>query len=229
LAEALTGPADLSSNGGPLGAGESVDVVGVTKSFGAKAALSGVHLHIDPGHFPGIAGAFGVRQDHAPALPGRYRTPDRRFDLHQPPLPTGEAREVAGELVSVRLPGPGTAATVTANLPRRPTGNGSLRLFVRPSAVHIVRPEQAQFFAHVRDVAFCGRGYEHALVGDGPLLFTRVFSETRWDRGSAVGVRLSPEGCLVLGAEEGAGGPSEVSGNLGQLSEPLAEEEHAHQ
>jgi TOBE domain len=107
--------------------------------------------------------------------------------------------------------------------------SSSLRLFVRPSAVHIVPPEQAQFFAHVRDVAFCGRGHEHALAGDASLLFTRVFSETRWDRGSAVGVRLSPEGCLVLGAESPAGSPSGVSGSLGGLSEPAAEEQRAHQ
>jgi TOBE domain len=99
-------------------------------------------------------------------------------------------------------------------------------MFVRPVAVRIVAPEEAQFMAQVRDVAFCGRGYEHALAGDGQLLFTRVFSEKRWDRGSAVGVRLSPEGCLVLGGEGGAGA---ASGNLTEQSETPAEEEHAHQ
>jgi iron(III) transport system ATP-binding protein len=418
LADALTGPDGLSSNGGSPGAGESVDVAGVTKSFGAKAALSGVSLHIDPGTFLVLLGPSGsgkttllrctagierlsggsisignrvvagrgvhlpperrrlamvfqdyalwphmtalrnvefpVRQMHqgrgearkqaglmlervglshlaerypnelsggeqqrvalARALVGGvglllfdeplsnldadlreqlrfqistlsrengatsvYITHDQaeafaladqvgvlrdghlvqlgrpeelylrpaspfvaRFtgiaadvpvELAGPPepLPTGEAPEVAGELVSVRLPGQGMAATVTANLPRRPTGNGPLRLFVRPSAVHIVAPEQAQFFAHVRDVAFSGRGYEHALAGDESILLTRVFSEKRWERGTAVGVRLSPEGCLVLGTDEPAVSPSEVSGNVGGLNEPLTEEQHAHQ
>ena len=38
---------------------ESVDVVGVTKSFGAKPALSDVHLHIDPGTFLVLLGPSG--------------------------------------------------------------------------------------------------------------------------------------------------------------------------
>ncbi len=133
-----------------------------------------------------------------------------------PPVPasavTSEAsREEAGrkeagrELVEVRLPGQAAGATVTASLPRRPTTDGGLRMFVRPAAVRIVAPAEAQLMAQVRDVAFCGRGYEHALAADGPLLFTRVFSETRWERGSAVGVRLSSEGCLVLGGPEMVG------------------------
>ena len=41
------------------GSGESVDVVGVTKSFGAKPALSDVHLHIDPGTFLVLLGHLG--------------------------------------------------------------------------------------------------------------------------------------------------------------------------
>ncbi len=74
-------------------------------------------------------------------------------------------------------------------------------MFVRPSAVHIVSPVGAPVVAEVRDVAFAGRGYEHALSAEGPLLFTRAFSEHRWERGATVGVKLSPEGCLVLAVE----------------------------
>jgi iron(III) transport system ATP-binding protein len=120
-------------------------------------------------------------------------------------LPSGEVAEVAGELVEVRLPDQATDVTVTANLPRRPPSNDALRMFVRPAAIRIVAPNEAQFMAHVRDVAFCGRGYEHALAGEGHLLFTRVFSEKRWERGQAVGVRLSPEGCLVLDGTDSVG------------------------
>jgi hypothetical protein len=57
--------------------------------------------------------------------------------------------------------------------------------------------------AQVRDVAFAGRGYEHALAAEGPILFTRIFSDQRWERGSSVGMRLSPDGCLVLPADDG--------------------------
>ena len=151
------------------------------------------------------------------------------------PLPTGEAPEVAGELVDVRMVGQEAGITVTANLPRRPADGEVLSMFVRPSAVRIVAPEEAQFMADVRDVAFCGRGYEHALAGEGSLLFTRVFSEKRWERGLPVGVQLSPEGCLVLGNEAatGTGGADHTSGSLGAGDVRLAPEggdrEHAHQ
>lgn len=84
----------------------------------------------------------------------------------------------------------------------------------------------AQLMAQVRDVAFCGRGYERALACEGPLLFTRVCSERRWERGSTVGVALNPEGCLVLGGDDGAGmAPTD----LVDLTAPPAQEEHARQ
>ncbi len=149
-------------------------------------------------------------------------------------LANGDAPEVAGELVDVRMLGQEAGVTVTANLPRRPANSELLSMFVRPSAVRIVAPEAAQFMATVRDVAFCGRGYEHALAGDGPLLFTRVFSEKRWERGRAVGVRLSPEGCLVLGnqGDTGTDGADEASGSLVAGDVRIAPEggdrEHAH-
>ena len=85
---------------------------------------------------------------------------------------------MTGELVEVRLPGQGPDVGVMANLPRRPGVNDGLSMLVRPSAVRIVAPEEAQFMAHVRDVAFCGRGYEQALAGEGPLLFTGSFRKS---------------------------------------------------
>jgi iron(III) transport system ATP-binding protein len=161
-----------------------------------------------------------------------------------PPVPVASdvPPETGGELVEVRLHGQASSATVTASLPRRPAPGEGLRMFVRPAAVRIVPPAEAQFVAQVRDVAFCGRGYEHALAADGPLLFTRVFSEKRWERGSAVGVRLSPEGCLVLGGPSHLGPghqeltneePDEGSGSLIGQDEGLDQQgehrEHAHQ
>jgi hypothetical protein len=63
----------------------------------------------------------------------------------------------------------------------------------------------------------------------------------RWERGRSVGIRLSPDGCLVLGGEgsaangagdeprDGTGDLSTASDSLGGQDEPLTEEEHAHQ
>ena len=115
----------------------------------------------------------------------------------------GSGTGTAGaQLVDVRLPGP-AGAVVTATLPRPVNDGARLEMFVRPSAVHIVAPADAQLMAQVRDVAFAGRGYEHALAAEGPILFTRIFSDQRWERGSSVGMRLSPDGCLVLPADAG--------------------------
>jgi ABC-type Fe3+/spermidine/putrescine transport system ATPase subunit len=126
------------------------------------------------------------------------------------------------QLVEVRLPGP-AGAVVTATLPRPVNDGTPLQMFVRPAAVHIVgptdAPTDAQLMAQVRDVAFAGRGYEHALAAEGPILFTRIFSDQRWERGSSVGMRLSPDGCLVLPADDGQGAADGTGGaNLVDLT-----------
>ena len=101
-----------------------------------------------------------------------------------------------GQVVDVRIPGSGTV--VTATLPRSVPEAAGARLFVRPSAVRLVAAGDGDLNASVRDVAFAGRGYEHALAAEGDMLLTRVFCEQRWERRGNVGVNLSAEGCLVL-------------------------------
>jgi iron(III) transport system ATP-binding protein len=61
----------------------------------------------------------------------------------------------------------------------------------------------------VADVAFRGRGYEHAVeLADGTQL-TGVFSERRVPRGERVGLRLEASGCLVFpGATPGPARPA---------------------
>lgn len=102
----------------------------------------------------------------------------------------------ADRLVEVRILGQERAFTAT--LPWQFPASAGPRLFVRPSSVHLVPPGQGHFNATVLDVAFAGRGYEHALTADGGISMTRVFCEHRWPRNNNVGVRLSSEGCLVL-------------------------------
>ncbi|HTW08774.1 MAG TPA: ABC transporter ATP-binding protein [Acidimicrobiales bacterium] len=141
-----------------------------------------------------------------------YRQPSSPFVARftgicteMPVTRVGEAAGLPGaQVVDVRLPGP-AGAVVSATLPSPASNGAALQMFVRPSAVQIVEPRDAQIMAQVRDVAFAGRGYEHALAADGPLLFTKTFSDRRWERGASVGVRLVPEGCLVLPADGEAG------------------------
>jgi iron(III) transport system ATP-binding protein len=68
---------------------------------------------------------------------------------------------------------------------------------VRPTGVRItsVTDEAAELTGHVTDVAFRGRGYEHAIDVDGHGRFTGIFSDTKATRGDQVGLRLVSEGC----------------------------------
>jgi iron(III) transport system ATP-binding protein len=50
----------------------------------------------------------------------------------------------------------------------------------------------------VTDVAFRGRGYEHAIDVDGNTRLTGVFADMRAPRGETVGLRLDPAGCHVF-------------------------------
>ncbi len=59
--------------------------------------------------------------------------------------------------------------------------------------------DQAEAFP-LADVAFRGRGYEHAVELDSGTQISGVFSETRVGRGETVGLRLETAGCLVFPA-----------------------------
>lgn len=133
---------------------------------------------------------------------------------------SAQAGAGATSYVEVRLNGHGMVA-VTATLPRPLPAGVPVRMFVRPSAVQVVGPGQGQLAARVRDVAFAGRGYEHALASAGGLLFTKVYCEQRWPRGAEVSLRLAPEGCLVLAepaCEDASVGYEAARDGLGALA-----------
>ena len=52
--------------------------------------------------------------------------------------------------------------------------------------------------AIVEDSAFIGRGYEHVVLIDETLRFTKIFSRTRFGRGSVVGVEIDSNGVYVM-------------------------------
>ena len=76
----------------------------------------------------------------------------------------------------------------------------TVRVLVRPAAIRLLSPmnDAIQTRAEVRDVAFCGRGYEHVVRLPGGAALTGIFAETRWERGAHVGVRFDPDGCLLF-------------------------------
>jgi ABC-type Fe3+/spermidine/putrescine transport system ATPase subunit len=75
-------------------------------------------------------------------------------------------------------------------------------LAVRPTGVRItaVTDEGRHLSGRVTDVAFRGRGYEHAIDVPGHGQLTGVFADTRAARGDQVGLRLEPAGCHLFPA-----------------------------
>ena len=86
----------------------------------------------------------------------------------------------------------------------RPT-NGALDagravLAIRPTAVQLCRPDadEHQLVGTVADVAFRGRGYEHAVDVPGQPRIAGVLAPLRTGRGETVGLRFDPAGCFVF-------------------------------
>jgi iron(III) transport system ATP-binding protein len=75
-------------------------------------------------------------------------------------------------------------------------------LAIRPTGVRItsVTDESSHLSGRVTDVAFRGRGYEHAIDVPGHGRLTGVFADTRAARGDQVGLRLEPGGCHLFPA-----------------------------
>jgi len=136
--------------------------------------------------FTGLAGEMTVRV--------RERHPDGMM-LVEPVLGGGAIDEFAARRFPVRAP--------EENLP----GETAL-LMVRPTGVRLSQDER-HLAGRVTDVAFRGRGYEHAINLDGSTRLTGVFAEFRVPRGEVVGLRLDPAGCHLYPGE-----PSDTQDHL---------------
>jgi iron(III) transport system ATP-binding protein len=75
-------------------------------------------------------------------------------------------------------------------------------LAIRPTGVFLARSEadERHLTGLVADVAFRGRGYEHAIDLPGLGRLTGVFARHRANRGDEVGLRLDPDGCHLFPA-----------------------------
>ena len=81
-----------------------------------------------------------------------------------------------------------------------------MSLFVRASGVSLL-PADARSGVPglVGDVAFNGRGYEHAVRVDVDTTLSRVFSHIRFERGSEVRICFDATSCFVMNATKGSG------------------------
>jgi iron(III) transport system ATP-binding protein len=131
-------------------------------------------------------------------------------EVYQSPASSFVARftGLAGEIpVTVSAVDHGVATVTLAlsshvtmtNCPTRCDGPGAATLFIRPSAVTLRDAAIGEgITAIVEDSAFIGRGYEHVVLIDETLRFTKIFSRTRFGRGSVVGVEIDSNGVYVM-------------------------------
>ena len=79
---------------------------------------------------------------------------------------------------------------------------GDAALLMRPTALALcgTHDDEHHLAGTVADVAFRGRGYEHAIDISGHGRLTGIFAPTRSERGQTVGLRLDPAGCYVFAA-----------------------------
>jgi len=90
---------------------------------------------------------------------------------------------------------------------------GDAILLIRPTALALTGTLDGEhdLAGTVADVAFRGRGYEHAVDIPGHGRLTGIFAPTRSERGETVGLRLDAAGCYVFAASEAAAPGQDVT------------------
>jgi iron(III) transport system ATP-binding protein len=138
--------------------------------------------------FTGLAGEMQVRI--------RERHPDGML-LVEPILGSGAIDEF-----SAGLPG-GPSGTFRVHAPLENLTGDTALLMIRPTGVRMSQDSTAEHHlsGRVTDVAFRGRGYEHAIDLDGTTRLTGVFADFRAARGEVVGLAMDPAGCHLFPAE----------------------------
>jgi iron(III) transport system ATP-binding protein len=148
--------------------------------------------------FTGLAGELPVRvrgrgTDGTVLVEPMLAGPGRQADsfLARSPLEhrTGALQAGDGALMMIRPTGVRLCANGSAGAPwlPRPAGPGG--------------SAEYQLSGRVTDVAFRGRGYEHAIDISEDIRLTGIFADARTARGQTVGLRLDPAGCHVFPAE----------------------------
>ena len=89
---------------------------------------------------------------------------------------------------------------VTSASSSRPSGSGKTTLLRCLAGVRLTSngSDERHLSGRVTDVAFRGRGYEHAIDINGTTRLTGVFADVRSARGEMVGLRMDPAGCHLF-------------------------------
>jgi iron(III) transport system ATP-binding protein len=90
---------------------------------------------------------------------------------------------------------------------------GDAVLLIRPTGATLCGTHDGEHHltGTVADVAFRGRGYEHAIDIPGHGRLTGIFAATRSERGETVGLRLDPAGCYAFAASEATAPDQELT------------------
>jgi iron(III) transport system ATP-binding protein len=90
-----------------------------------------------------------------------------------------------------------------ARAPLEPLTGTAALVMIRPTGVRLTSngSDERHLSGRVTDVAFRGRGYEHAIDVNGATRLTGVFADVRAARGEMVGLRMDPAGCHLFPVE----------------------------
>ena len=173
-----------------------------------EAAATTVYITHDQAEAFALADQVGVLEHGRLVQAG---TPEEIYTRPATPF-VARFTGLAGEM-PVRVGEPGADGTVRVEphegrsfLCRAPAGKltGDALVMIRPTGVRLTTNGSADHHlsGRVTDVAFRGRGYEHAIDINGTTRLTGVFADARAPRGEVVGLRMDPAGCHLFPAEQ---------------------------
>jgi len=150
--------------------------------------------------FTGLAGELPVRVTGQAPGPGASG-PGASGPRASGPGASSPDAALPDSAIEVDVAGPALLRPFRARAGHHLAGADAL-LLIRPTGVRLSGTHNGDHHLAgvVADVAFRGRGYEHAIDIPGHGRLTGVFAATRAERGETVGLRLEPAGCHVFSA-----------------------------
>ena len=145
--------------------------------------------------FTGLAGELPVR------VTGQAPGPGASGPRASGPGASSPDAALPDSAIEVDVAGPALLRPFRARAGHHLAGADAL-LLIRPTGVRLSGTHNGDHHLAgvVADVAFRGRGYEHAIDIPGHGRLTGVFAATRAERGETVGLRREPAGCHVFSA-----------------------------
>jgi ABC-type Fe3+/spermidine/putrescine transport system ATPase subunit len=209
-----------------------IEIASLVRSSGVSA----VYITHDQSEAFALADQVGVLQDgqlvQFDVPEAVYSRPSTAFVARF----TGLSAELPGRIVG---PARASADRVEVNVSSRSSvrpieaqwgmtnrEDRDIHIMVRPSAVHLCAPDclDCHVVGSVTDVAFRGRGYEHAVVLAEGNQVTGIFHDARFARGDVVGLTIEAAGCLAFPSGECPDGSvGTVSGSRATGSNSLAD------